>query len=301
MGRLQDKRLFLLDMDGTIYLDDRLFDGVTAFLSRIREKGGRYLFLTNNSSKGVEGYIEKLNGMGIATGREDYLTSVDAAIDLLRRRYPGRRCYVQGTRSFYDQLAAAGIPVTCGREDGAEILLSGFDRELTFQKLEDACILLNRGVTWLATNPDWVCPTWYGAVPDCGSVCEMLHRATGREPEFIGKPRPAMVQLALEGTGYPPEAAVLLGEIARTLIRRVALDDRAVHMLDHRPPKFRGQEVLVALFAGMQLHGDVPRQFQTTGFVELQHVFGSNIARKINLRCHKNIPPITYLCGCYAS
>ena len=90
MGRLQDKRLFLLDMDGTIYLDDRLFDGVTAFLSRIREKGGRYLFLTNNSSKGVEGYIEKLNGMGIATGREDYLTSVDAAIDLLRRRYPGR-------------------------------------------------------------------------------------------------------------------------------------------------------------------------------------------------------------------
>ena len=165
MGRLQDKRLFLLDMDGTIYLDDRLFDGVTAFLSRIREKGGRYLFLTNNSSKGVEGYIEKLNGMGIATGREDYLTSVDAAIDLLRRRYPGRRCYVQGTRSFYDQLAAAGIPVTCDREDGAEILLSGFDRELTFQKLEDACILLNRGVTWLATNPDWVCPTWYGSVP----------------------------------------------------------------------------------------------------------------------------------------
>ena len=163
MGRLQDKRLFLLDMDGTIYLDDRLFDGVTAFLSRIREKGGRYLFLTNNSSKGVEGYIEKLNG-------------------------------------------------TCDREDGAEILLSGFDRELTFQKLEDACILLNRGVTWLATNPDWVCPTWYGAVPDCGSVCEMLHRATGREPEFIGKPRPAMVQLALERTGYPPEAAVLLGD-----------------------------------------------------------------------------------------
>ena len=212
MGRLQDKRLFLLDMDGTIYLDDRLFDGVTAFLSRIREKGGRYLFLTNNSSKGVEGYIEKLNGMGIATGREDYLTSVDAAIDLLRRRYPGRRCYVQGTRSFYDQLAAAGIPVTCDREDGAEILLSGFDRELTFQKLEDACILLNRGVTWLATNPDWVCPTWYGSVPDCGSVCEMLHRATGREPDFIGKPRPAMVRLAREGAGYPPEAAVLLGD-----------------------------------------------------------------------------------------
>ena len=212
MGRLQDKRLFLLDMDGTIYLDDRLFDGVTAFLSRIREKGGRYLFLTNNSSKGVEGYIEKLNGMGIATGREDYLTSVDAAIDLLRRRYPGRRCYVQGTRSFYDQLAAAGIPVTCDREDGAEILLSGFDRELTFQKLEDSCILLNRGVTWLATNPDWVCPTWYGSVPDCGSVCRMLTTATGREPLFLGKPKPAMVELALRRTGFTSEQAVIIGD-----------------------------------------------------------------------------------------
>ena len=80
MTELQDKRLFLLDMDGTIYLDDRLFDGVIPFLARIREKGGRYLFLTNNSSRGVESYMEKLAGMGIATGPEDYLTSVDATI-----------------------------------------------------------------------------------------------------------------------------------------------------------------------------------------------------------------------------
>ena len=213
MGRLQDKRLFLLDMDGTIYLDDRLFDGVTAFLSRIREKGGRYLFLTNNSSKGVEGYIEKLNGMGIATGREDYLTSVDAAIDLLRRRYPGRRCYVQGTRSFYDQLAAAGIPVTCDREDGAEILLSGFDRELTFQKLEDACILLNRGVPFVATNPDWVCPMPAGEVlPDCGSICALLTAASGVKPTYIGKPNRNMVDVISAQTGVPNEQICCVGD-----------------------------------------------------------------------------------------
>ena len=199
-------------MDGTLYLDDRLFDGVKEFLARIRERGGRYLFLTNNSSRGVEGYMEKLGGMGIRTERRDYLTSVDAAIDCLRRRYPGKRCYVQGTRSFYGQLAAAGIPVTCDREDGVDILLSGFDRELTFQKLEDACILLNRGVTWLATNPDWVCPTWYGSVPDCGSVCRMLTTATGREPLFLGKPRPAMAELALRRTGFAPEQAVIIGD-----------------------------------------------------------------------------------------
>lgn len=209
---LADKRLFLLDMDGTLYLDDRLFDKVPEFLSHVRRISGRYLFLTNNSSRGVESYMEKLGGMGIRTERRDYLTSVDAAIDCLRRRYPGKRCYVQGTRSFYDQLAAAGIPVTCGREDGVDILLSGFDRELTFQKLEDSCILLNRGVTWLATNPDWVCPTWYGSVPDCGSVCQMLTNATGRRPTFIGKPQPAMAELAMRRTGFGPSETVLIGD-----------------------------------------------------------------------------------------
>lgn len=89
---LSEKRLFLLDMDGTLYLDDRLFDKVPEFLSYIRRTGGRYLFLTNNSSRGVEGYIDKLSGMGIPSGTEDYLTSVDAAIDHLRRCHPGKKC-----------------------------------------------------------------------------------------------------------------------------------------------------------------------------------------------------------------
>ena len=209
---LSEKRLFLLDMDGTLYLDDRLFDKVPEFLSYIRRTGGRYLFLTNNSSRGVEGYIDKLSGMVIPSGTEDYLTSVDAASDHLRRCHPGKKCYVFGTRSFLGQLRDAGIPVTDRLEDDIDILLSGFDRELTIQKLEDACILLGQGIPYLATNPDWVCPTWYGFVPDCGSVCEMLTRATGRRPEFLGKPRPAMVQLALAETGFPPEQAVLIGD-----------------------------------------------------------------------------------------
>ncbi len=206
------KRLFLLDMDGTLYVDERLFDKVPEFLARVRESGGRYLFLTNNSSRGVEGYIEKLERLGIVTGPEDYLTSVDAAVDLLQREYPGQKCYAAGTESFRQQLESAGIPVTTRVEEDVDILLSGFDRELTFQKLEDSCILLNRDVTWLATNPDWVCPTWYGAVPDCGSVCQMLTNATGREPIFIGKPQPAMAELAMRRTGFGREETVLIGD-----------------------------------------------------------------------------------------
>lgn len=212
MAKLREKRLFLLDMDGTIYLGNQLFDKVPEFLEKVRQLGGRYLFLTNNSSRGVEGYIEKMARMGIQTTKEDYLTSVDATIDYLRKEQPGKKCYVFGTHSFYNQLSAAGIPVTQERSEDVALLLCGFDTELTFQKLEDACILLQQGVDFVATNPDWVCPTWYGSVPDCGSVCEMLYRATGRRPKVIGKPQPEMVRLALQRTGFSPEQAVLVGD-----------------------------------------------------------------------------------------
>ena len=211
MTNLRDKRLFLLDMDGTLYIGDRLFDGVPEFLRHVRSMGGRYLFLTNNSSRGVEGYIEKLRRLGIESAPGDYLTSVDATIRYLKAALPGKTCYVFGTDSFLSQLDRAGIPVTRDREQ-AEVLLCGFDTELTFQKLEDACILLNRGVEFLATNPDWVCPTWYGYVPDCGSVCEMLYRATGRRPRVIGKPQPEMALLAMESAGFAPEETVLVGD-----------------------------------------------------------------------------------------
>ena len=188
MPTLREKRLFLLDMDGTIYLDDRLFDGVIPFLHYIRQVGGRYLFLTNNSSRGVEGYMEKMRRLGIETEKSDYLTSVDVSIAALQKERPGKKCYVFGTRSFYAQLESAGIPVTDRPDPDVDILLCGFDRELTFQKLEDACILLNRGAEFWATNPDWVCPTWYGSVPDCGSVCRMLTTATAAPPAFWVSP-----------------------------------------------------------------------------------------------------------------
>ena len=212
MGRLGEKRLFLLDMDGTIYLDKTLFPGTIPFLQAVRERGGRYLFLTNNSSKSVDAYIEKLGGMVIAAAREDFLTSVDALIADLAGRPPYKLCYVFGTGSFRSQLRQAGIPVTDRLEDGVDCLLIGFDTELTFQKLEDACILLNRGVDFIATNPDWVCPTWYGSVPDCGSVCEMLYRATGRRPRVIGKPQPAMARLAMERTGFATAQTLMVGD-----------------------------------------------------------------------------------------
>jgi HAD superfamily hydrolase (TIGR01450 family) len=211
MAQLKDKRLFLLDMDGTIYLDEQLFDGTLDFLDYVKAMGGRAMYLTNNSSKSVRSYVDKLKRLGISACEADFLTSVNATVlHLQREGY--RKIYAFGTRSFQSQLRENGLTVTDRLEEDIDCLCCGFDTELTFQKLEDACILLNRGVAFVATNPDWVCPTWYGYVPDCGSVCEMLTRATGRVPRVLGKPQPEMVYLAMERTGHSPEETVIIGD-----------------------------------------------------------------------------------------
>lgn len=209
MNSLKNKKLFLLDMDGTIYIDNVLFDGTIDFLDYIKSVGGKYLFLTNNSSKSVNKYIEKLGNLGIETTASDFLTSVDATEDYLSKK-AYKKIYVFGTQSLKEQLSS--FLITDKLEDGIDCLLCGFDTELTFQKLEDACILLGRGVDFVATNPDYVCPTWYGSVPDCGSVCDMLYNATGCRPFVIGKPNPYMVELALSKTGYKKEEAVMIGD-----------------------------------------------------------------------------------------
>lgn len=208
MEKLKNKKLFLLDMDGTIYLDNDLFEGVPEFLEYIKGIGGRYLFLTNNSSKSVEKYVEKLKSLGINTTYDDFLTSVNATERQIKDKY--KKIYVLGTKALKEQLA--NYPITDRLEDDIDCLLMGFDTELTFQKLEDACILLGRDIDYIATNPDYVCPTSYGSVPDCGSVSDMLYNATKRRPRFIGKPQPDMVYLALEKTGFSADEAVLIGD-----------------------------------------------------------------------------------------
>lgn len=211
MVSLKDKKLFLLDMDGTIYLDEELFDGTLDFLEYVKSIGGRYIFLTNNSSKSVDRYVEKLHNLGINATADDFLTSTDATVLYLHKKNY-KKIYAFGTKSFTAQLRTAGLPVTNTLSDDIDCLCMGFDTELTFKKLEDSCILLGRGVDYIATNPDWVCPTWYGYVPDCGSVAEMLYRATERRPKFIGKPHPEMPLLAIERTGYKKEETVIIGD-----------------------------------------------------------------------------------------
>ncbi len=219
MERIGHQRLFLFDMDGTLYLGNRLFDFTKDLLRTIREAGGRYLFMTNNSSKSVSAYIEKLAGMGIEATQEDFLTSSQATAYYLKKYHSGKMLYVCGTESLKTELRKEGFAITENIEE-AQCIVMGFDTELTFRKLEDVSkMLCTMDLPYIATNPDYVCPTEFGSVPDCGSVCDMLYNVSGKRPLVIGKPGALMPQLAMEKWGCTPEETVVVGDRIYTDIK----------------------------------------------------------------------------------
>ncbi len=208
---LKEKKVFLLDMDGTLYLGNQLIDGTLDFLRHLKETGKRAVYFTNNSSKGADKYVEKLAKLGIEATEDDFVTSVNATeVYLKEKQY--KKVYVMGTKSLLKQLKEAGLSVTDRLEDDIDCLCIGFDTELTFSKLDDASILLNRDIDYVATNPDLTCPTEYGFVPDCGSFAQCLYNATKRMPTIIGKPEPLMAKLAVEKTGCKEEEMAVMGD-----------------------------------------------------------------------------------------
>lgn len=212
-------KLFLFDLDGTLYLGEQLYPFTIDLLRRIRETGGRSLYMTNNSSKSVEDYIRKLEKLGIPATREDFITSAQATAWYLQQNHSGKTLYVCGTESLKRELREAGFHVTEEPED-AQCIVMGFDTELTFKKLHDVSWLLStRDIPYIATNPDYVCPTEFGSVPDCGSVCDMIYNATKKRPLVIGKPEPLMPQLAMERLGISRSEACCIGDRIYTDIR----------------------------------------------------------------------------------
>jgi len=199
-------------MDGTIYLDDALFDGTQDLLAYIRSIGGRYIFLTNNSSRGTEGYVEKLNRIGIDAKPEDFVTSADATVGYLKEHFvETTKYYICGTESLKMMFRNQGLIVE-ERYKEADVLILGYDTELTYAKLTDSVKLINRGVPYIATHPDLVCPVSFGFAPDCGSMINMLETCTGKRPLVIGKPQPEMVYLAMKKTGFTPEETCVTGD-----------------------------------------------------------------------------------------
>lgn len=209
---IKNIKLFLFDMDGTLYLGERLYDFTVELLQTIKKNGGRYMFMTNNSSKSVADYILKLEKLGINACEEDFITSSQATVFYLKNNHPNAKLYVCGTKSLKEELRKNGFCVTENTED-TECIVMGNDTELTFKKLHDISYMLcTRELPYIATNPDYVCPTEFGSVPDCGSVCDMIFNATGKRPKFIGKPEALMPELAMKMTGYGKTETAVIGD-----------------------------------------------------------------------------------------
>ena len=206
-GILQNIRLFALDMDGTVYLGDHWIDGAVDFLSRIRQSGREYIFLTNNSSRSPMDYVEKLRRMGLETERERILSSSDAAIWFLQENLPGKKVFLLGNEKLAREFHTAGIQL----EDAQpEAVVIGFDTSLTYERLCLVCRHVREGLPYIATHPDFNCPTEDGMIPDIGAIMAFIEASTGRRPDVIlGKPYKAITDLLLE------RAAALFGEKIR--------------------------------------------------------------------------------------
>lgn len=210
---IQKKKLFLLDIDGTIAFDSTLIDGTMEFLTQVRTNGGKYIFITNNSTKSIQDYITKFEKWNIPVDESSFLTSSYATAMYLKEKYGEQQLFVLGTTSFVRELRSFGLHVTEEMEEGIVAAVVGFDNELQYKKIEHICELLQtRQIDYIATNPDLACPTSFGFVPDCGAICEMIERAVKRSPEYVGKPNRLIVDMALAATGYQPEETLVIGD-----------------------------------------------------------------------------------------
>lgn len=209
LAPLRAARAFLLDMDGTLYVEEQLVPGAQDLVRLLDERGLPRLFLTNNSSKSAEDFRARLARLGISAQREQILTSGDATIAHILETTPYRSAYVVGTPSLEADFRAAGLDLDAPAPD---CLVVGFDTTLTYAKLERATSLLFAGKPYFATHPDQTCITARGLIPDVAAIIGACEAVTGRRPQIIGKPYPEMVKAALRRIGAPAEHTVMIGD-----------------------------------------------------------------------------------------
>ena len=213
---LQKIRCFVLDMDGTIYLGDRLFPYTPAFLQAVENSGREYCYFTNNSSKNAVAYLQKLERMGIPVPPEKMLISNGVIIDWLNRCQPGKSVYLVGTPLLEEAFRLGGIALT---DENPDLVVLGFDTTLTYEKLEKACRFVREGKPFYGVNPDFNCPVENGFIPDCGSMAALIHASTGVSPEFFGKPSRHTLEYLLEHTGCKEEELAVIGDRLYTDIK----------------------------------------------------------------------------------
>lgn len=199
----------IIDLDGVLYRGDEPIEGAREFIALLQREGAPFLLLTNNSTRTPSQYVMKLAKMGITVRESDILTSAQAAALYMERiAPPGAPVYAIGEDGL---RAALGERYTI-TDQGAEFVVVGLDREFTYEKLRTAALLIRRGARFIATNPDKTLPTEEGLIPGTGAIIAALEAATGVVPFVVGKPEPAIFDLALARMGVGKEGAAVIGD-----------------------------------------------------------------------------------------
>ncbi len=214
----------ILDMDGVLWRGDAPIGDLARLFERIRQRGLRVAFATNNSTRTPEMYVERLAALGVAAEPWQVVTSAQAAAELAAEALTpspspkGRGgLFVIGEAGVTEALRAKGFEVLpLERADEARAVVVGIDRQITFQKMAEAALLLRHGLPFIATNPDKTFPTPRGEIPGAGAWVSVLVTATGREPVYAGKPSPALLELARARLGTPKEATLVVGDRLET-------------------------------------------------------------------------------------
>jgi len=196
-------------MDGTFYLGNTLIPGSLDFIEKLNQMGKSFYFLTNNSSHRTHHYQAKLSRMGLDVSGDHIITSGEVCGWYLNKVKPRGRIFLLGTPDLEQDLLRADLILV---QDEPDFVVLGFDKSLSYSKLEKACFFLRQGIPFYATHPDINCPTEQGPIPDAGSIISLIVTSTGISPKILGKPYPDIIDYVRFRTRTTRNDIVMIGD-----------------------------------------------------------------------------------------
>lgn len=211
-------KALILDMDGVVWKGDSAIGDLAAIFNRIRERGLKFVFATNNGTKTPEEYQEKLRGLGVKVDVSQIVTSALGIAFMLAQKYSkGTKIFMIGEEGIRVALVEKGFEIlSTENAPEAQVFVMGIDRTINFMKVAEATLLVRAGIPFYTTNTDKTFPTPRGEIPGCGSWLSVITSATGVEPIVAGKPFPYLMELSLERLGTRKEETLVVGDRLET-------------------------------------------------------------------------------------
>ena len=207
---------YIFDLDGTIYLSERLIPGSREVIEKLRISSKKIVFLSNKPLQTRSDYAAKLTRLGIPTSADEVINSSRVMAKWLAKQAPGAVIYVIGEPSLIDELIQEGFRISEKAEE-IQYVVASFDRTFDYRKLNIAHQAVKKGARFVATNPDRACPVEGGEIPDCAAMIGAVEGSTGKKVEaIVGKPSDIMIQVAVQTMGLSPEACLLVGDRLET-------------------------------------------------------------------------------------